>query len=75
MAYQRVVQRETTRFEINKIDNQRLLDAQDDYYQAQGNALRAALSLNIAILDLSWAKGMLIEDLHIDLKAPAVAGK
>ncbi len=74
-AYQRVVQREKTRFEINKIDNQRLLDAQDDYYQAEGNALRTALSLNIAILDLSWAKGVLIEDLHIDLQEPAVTAR
>ncbi len=66
-AYQRVLQREATLFEIARVDNQRLLDAQDDYYQARRNTLRAVLNLNIAMLDFSWAKGTLIEDLNIDL--------
>jgi outer membrane protein TolC len=66
-AYERVLQREATLFEIARIDNQRLLDAQDDFYQARRNTLRAVLNLNIALLDLSWAKGTLIEDLDIDL--------
>jgi outer membrane protein TolC len=66
-AYERVLQREATLFEIARVDNQRLLDAQDDYYQARRNTLRAVLNLNIALLDLSWARGTLIEDLDIDL--------
>jgi outer membrane protein TolC len=71
-AYERVLQREATLFEIARVDNQRLLDAQDDYYQARRNTLRAVLNLNIALLDLSWAKGTLIQDLDIDLnQAPS----
>lgn len=66
-AYTRVLQREQSRFELAQVDNQRLLDAQDDYYEAQRSSLRAALNLTIALLDLDWAQGTLLEQLHIDL--------
>lgn len=72
-AYSGVLKRETTRFELAKIDNQRLLDAQDDFFNAKRNTLRASLNLNIAMLDLSWAKGSLMEDLRIKLNSTLIA--
>ncbi|WP_028586014.1 TolC family protein [Desulfogranum mediterraneum] len=66
-AHQRVLKREASRFELAQIDNQRLLDAQDDYYLAQRNQLRSVLNLNIALLDLSWARGSLLRKLEIEL--------
>ncbi len=67
-AYERVLKREGSLFEIDRVDNQRLLDAQDDYYQAQKNTLKSILNLNIALLDLSWAKGTLLDELEIDFR-------
>ncbi len=65
-AYTRVLKREEARYKIAKVDNQRLLDAQDDVFQAKRDHLRAVLNLNIALLDFSWAKGTLLEKLTLN---------
>lgn len=64
-AYKRVLDREETRFEMAQINNQGLLDAQDDFYEAEFNYLRAILNYNISLLKLKWAKGTLPEDFGI----------
>ncbi len=67
-ARSRVLAREKVRFELAKTGNRGLLDAQDDYYEARRNYMRAALNLNIALLQLRWATGGLPEefDLRMD---------
>lgn len=67
-ARSRVLAREKVRFELAKTGNRGLLDAQDDYYEARRNYMRAALNLNIALLQLRWAAGGLPEefDLRMD---------
>lgn len=64
-AYKRILDRENTRFELAQINNQGLLDAQDDFYEAEFNYIRAILNYNISLLNLKWAKGTLPHDLGI----------
>jgi len=66
-AYQRVLEGEETRFEMAQTNNQGLLDAQDDFYEAEFTYLRAILNYNISLLKLKWAKGTLKEDFGIAL--------
>lgn len=64
-AYSRVLEREETRFEMAKINNQGLLDAQDDFYESERNRVRALLNFNLSLLKLKWAKGSLAEDFGV----------
>lgn len=66
-AYKRVLEGEETRFEVAQTNNQGLLDAQDDFYEAEFSYLRAILNYNISLLKLKWAKGTLPEDFGIAL--------
>lgn len=66
-AYKAVVDRESALFDISRLDNQRLLDSQDEYYGAQRAHLRAVLNLNLLALRLQWVQGLFLETFGIDV--------
>lgn len=66
-AYQKVLEREKALFSISRATNQRIMDAQDEFYDANRNHLKALLNLNLAILKLQWAQGILLETFEIVL--------
>ncbi len=65
-ANKRVLEMEITRYKLARISNQGLLDAQDDYYDAERKHLKANLNFNIALLKLKWAKGSLHQEFGIN---------
>ena len=66
-AYLAVVNRESALFDISRLDNQRLLDSQDEYFAAERAHLRAVLNLNLLALKLQWVQGLFLETFEIEL--------
>lgn len=66
-AYLAVVDRESALFDISRLDNQRLLDSQDEYFEAQRAHLRAVLNLNLLALKLQWVQGRFLETFDIEI--------
>lgn len=66
-SYAEVFDREKALFDISRADNQRLLDSQDEYYDAQRAYLKAVLNLNLSILNLQWVQGLFLETFQIDV--------
>jgi len=67
-AYQRLLSREKSRFEIRQVNIQALLDTQDDYYFSYRTYIRAISNNNIAMLKLKWAKGTILQDFGIAMQ-------
>ncbi|MFT5697759.1 MAG: outer membrane protein [Desulforhopalus sp.] len=65
-AYGAVVKRESALYDISRIDNQRLLDSQDEYFEAERAYLKAVLNLNLLALKLQWVQGVFLETFGIE---------
>lgn len=66
-AYAAVFQRESALYDISRIGNQRLLDSQGEYFDAERAYLRAVLNLNLTALKLQWVQGLFLETFGIEL--------
>lgn len=66
-AYEKVLGHDNTLFAMSRINNQRLLDSQDEYYNAKRTYLRSLLDLNLAFLRLQWAQGLLLERFDLQM--------
>jgi len=67
-ANRRVLSRENDRYEMAKIDNQDFLRAQNSFYEAEQNYLRAIINYKISLVKLQWAKGSIITDFGFSLQ-------
>jgi outer membrane protein TolC len=65
-AYASVFNRESALYDISRIDNQRLLDSQDEYFDAQREYLKALLNINLITLKLQWVQGLFLETFGIE---------
>ncbi|BHH85201.1 hypothetical protein LA52FAK_34900 [Desulforhopalus sp. 52FAK] len=65
-AYEAVFKRESALYDISRVDNQRLLDSQDEYFDAQRAHLKAVLSLNLMAMNLQWVQGLFLETFGIE---------
>lgn len=65
-ARKRVLERERARFELAKISNRDLLKAQNDFHDAERTYLKTRIDFNIALLQLKWGKGTIMEDFGIN---------
>lgn len=66
-AYGAVFKRESALYDISRIGNQRLLDSQDEYFEAERAYLRAVLGLNLVALKLQWVQGLFLKTFAIEL--------
>jgi outer membrane protein TolC len=66
-AYESVFNRESALYDISRVDNQRLLDSQDKYFDAEREYLKALLNINIITLKLQWVQGLFLETFDIEL--------
>lgn len=64
-SYRKVLEHEKTLFDMSRISNQRIMDSQDDYYEAERSYTRALLNLNMSLLKLQWVQGILLENFEI----------
>lgn len=65
-AYEAVFKRESALYDISRVGNQRLLDSQDEYFDAQRAHLKAVLSLNLMAMNLQWVQGLFLETFGIE---------
>lgn len=66
-AYAAVFKRENALYDISRIGNQRLLDSQDEYFDAERAYVKAVLGLNLVALKLQWVQGLFLETFGIEL--------
>jgi outer membrane protein TolC len=65
---EQLVEGKKTRFEISQIDNDELLYAQNLLTEAKIEKLKAIITYNLKLLELSKVQGTLLEDLGISLQ-------
>ena len=65
-AYAAVFKRESALYDISRIGNQRLLDSQDEYFDAERAYLKAVLGLNLLALKMQWVQGLFLETFGIE---------
>lgn len=65
-AYAAVFKRESALYDISRVDNQRLLDSQDEYFDAERAYLKSVLTLNLLALKLQWVQGLFLDTFAIE---------